>query len=227
MLSKAPSGQGHSGLGADDGQAAASGASPDQTLLPPDESFPRALPANPDLLALAGPVQSGTTSGTLSNGAALPTGSDPEITFISGVTSTARVAATSFGSWNGNNPATYSATQSYSTKWGNTTLSTSGTPGGNVTYWFDVSSNWTTTESNALASGLALWSSVANITFSLASSAASANFSFRRGSNGSAFQTFPNESPSTIGSGVEGGPGSGAYISSDTSTPGFGPIGGV
>src|SRR5438132_244728 len=144
-----------------------SGTSPDQTLLPPDESFPWALPANPDALVFAGPVQGGTILETLSNGAAIPVGAGPEITFISGVTSTAKVAATSFGSWNGNDPATYSATQSYATKWGNTTLSASGTPGGNVTYWFDVSSNWTTTESNALASGLALWSGVANITFSL------------------------------------------------------------
>jgi serralysin len=158
----------------------------------------------------------------------IPAGSDSEITFISGITSNATVAGTSFWSWNGNKPATYSSTQSWATKWGSTTLSTSGTPGGTVTYWFDTTSNWSTTEKNALLSGLALWSDIANISFSLAASASAANFTFFRGHDGSAYQDFPGETtPSTVGSGSEVGPGSGALISIDTRVAGFGPIGGA
>ena len=50
------------------------------------------------------------------------------------------MAGTSFWTWNGNNPATYSSTTSSAAKWGS---STPGTSGGSVTYWFDTASNWT------------------------------------------------------------------------------------
>ena len=154
---------------------------------------------------------------------------EQEITFISDVASNATVAATSFGSWivarAAGVPATYHSTFALATKWGSPTLSTPGTPGGNVTYWFDTASNWTDVEQTALASGLALWSAEANITFSLAASAALANFTFIRGTDGSAHQKFPNVEVSVIGSSVEGLPGPGAYISIDTRVPGFGPIG--
>ena len=154
-------------------------------------------------------------------------GSDPDITFISGITSGATVAATSFWTWNFDNPATYNAVQSSATKWGSTTLSTNGTPGGDVTYWFDTASNWTTTEKDGFLSALALWSAVANITFSLAADAASTNFTFFRGNDGGASQNFPNLVRSTVGSGTEGGPGTGARISIDPNPDGpFGPIGG-
>ena len=102
----------------------------------------------------------------------VPTEFNPEVTFISGVTSAAKVAATSYGNWSyagGNTPATYDDHFAwYATKWGSTTLSTSGTPGGTVTYWFDTASNWSMTEQDAFVSGLALWSAVADITFSAA-----------------------------------------------------------
>ena len=103
-----------------------------------------------------------------------PPGAAAEVAFISGVTSSNQVAATSFWTWNGDKPATYSATTSSAVKWGSSP--TPGTSGGTVTYWFDLASNWTTTEQNALVSGLALWSAEANISFSLAANAASANF---------------------------------------------------
>jgi serralysin len=168
-----------------------------------------------------------SSSGSFS-AATPPSGSAAEIAFISGVTSSGTVAGTSFGSWEAagaRNPATYSSTFSWATKWGSTSLSASGTPGGTVTYWFDTASGWSAGEKNALASGLALWSAEANISFSLAASAASANFIFYRGSDGSAYQDFPNETVSSVGSSVEGRPGSGALISIDTSVAGFGPIG--
>jgi hypothetical protein len=53
----------------------------------------------------------GTPVGANNNGSSVaaspPAGSDAEITFISGVTSTNQVAGTSFWTWNGNRPATY------------------------------------------------------------------------------------------------------------------------
>ena len=116
----------------------------------------------------------------------LSVGAQAEISYLNGLTSSGTIAGTSFWTWNYNNPATYSNT-SYAAKWGSPTP---GTPGGTVTYWFDAASNWTAAEKAALESGLALWSAVANITFSLASSPVSGtvtptspNFIFYRGSD--------------------------------------------
>ena len=64
-----------------------------------------------------------------------------EIAFISGVTSNATVAANSYGAWSAAGaafPVTYNPTLSDANKWGDTTLSPSGTPGGEVSYWFDA-----------------------------------------------------------------------------------------
>lgn len=148
----------------------------------------------------------------------VPTDFDPEVTFISGVTSDAKVAATSFGTWDyagDHTPATYDPNYAfYATKWGDTTLSVSGTPGGNVTYWFDAASNWTIVEQDAFVSGLALWSAVADITFSPAAAVASTDFTFIRGTDGSAYQNFPNRFASVVGSGTESGPSTGVLISS-------------
>jgi serralysin len=125
--------------------------------------------------------------------------------------------------------ATYSATTSSAVKWGSPTP---GTSGGTVTYWFDAASAWTPTEKNALVSGLALWSAEANITFSLAASAAGANFIFYRephepgGGGGSAYED-SNSTTTTVGSGSTGSfLSSGTVISIDTRVAGFGPIGG-
>ena len=124
------------------------------------------------------------SSSGLSFAATPPAGSGAEITFLSGVTASNQTAATSFWTWNRNNPATYDST-SLAAKWGN---AIPGTPGNTVTYWFDAASAWTLTEQDALRSGLALWSAEANITFAGAVNAGSANFIFYRGHNGSAFE---------------------------------------
>ena len=162
----------------------------------------------------------------------LPPGSDPEITFISGITADAKVAATSFDTWDGaklphpndNKPATYDPTQSFATKWGTTTLSASGTAGGNVLYWFDTGSLWTSAEKAALKSGLQLWSAEVNITFTEATSAPDPNdpnvFTFVRGAPGTGAGT-QFASISTIGSGTEGAPIAGPSISIDTSMAKF------
>jgi hypothetical protein len=181
------------------------------------------------------PFDSGAVGGTLSlNRTSLsnsglsfaatpPAGSDSEITFLSGVTSSNQAAATSFWTWFGNNPATYSSGQSDAAKWGS---SIPGTPGNTVTYWFDTASAWTSTEQNALRSGLALWSAEVNIAFAGAVNAATANFIFYRGHNGSAFESSEYQTTTQVGFGSIGNFSSaGSLISIDTSVPGFGPIG--
>ena len=107
----------------------------------------------------APPFDSGAVGGAISlSGASLsnsglsfaatpPAGSDSEITFLSGVTASNQVAATSFWTWNRNNPATYDST-SLAAKWGS---SIPGTPGNTVTYWFDAASAWTSTEQSCPA----------------------------------------------------------------------------
>lgn len=132
----------------------------------------------------------------------IPSGADPEVTFISGITSASRLAGTAFATWKRDNPATYSTTTSYEVKWGSTTP---GTSGGTVTYFFDTASNWSTTEKNAISAGLALWSAEANISFSLASSAASANQIFYRDAGSkTAYQSFTSSTLSTVGSSADG-----------------------
>jgi Peptidase M10 serralysin C terminal len=152
-----------------------------------------------------------------------PPGAAAEVAFISGVTSSNQVAATSFWTWDGHKPAPYRTT-SGAAKWGPSP--TPGTSGGTVTYWFDAASHWTPTEQNALISGLALWSAEANISFSLVANAASANFIFYRGTDGSAFED-GNSTNTTVASGSTGSfLSTGTRISIDTRVAGFGPIGG-
>jgi Ca2+-binding RTX toxin-like protein len=171
--------------------------------------------------AAASEPTSSTSSGTAV--AALPAAMAAEVTYLSGVTSAGTIAATSFWTWNYNNPATYGST-SWAAKWGS---ATPGTSGGTVTFWFDTASGWTATEKDALTSGMALWSSVANINFAVAASAGSANFTFKRGTDGSAYETGP-QYVTSVGSSVMGSHTStGAVISIDTSVAGFGPIGGT
>jgi peptidase M10/serralysin-like protein len=166
---------------------------------------------------------SGSGASGASAAAALPVGSQAEISFLNGLTSSGTIAATSFWTWNYDNPATYRSSLSYAAKWGS---ATPGTPGGTVTYWFDVASAWTATEMAALQSGLALWSALANINFALAASAATANFIFYEGSDGSAYESTNPLTYATVGSGSTGTIAStGTKISIDTDVAGFGPIG--
>jgi Peptidase M10 serralysin C terminal/CARDB len=183
-------------------------------------------------MADAGPTLFAGSSGSNASGgsfaAPLP-GTDAELTFLNGITSASKIAATSFWTWNNNNPATYS-NSSWAAKWGSPTP---GTPGGTVAYAFDPASNWTPAEQAALVSGLALWSAVANITFAQAGSVISGtivpstpNFVFVRAHDGSAWEDGPQSSTS-VGSSMTGSHAlTGAVISIDTSVPGFGPVGG-
>ncbi len=110
-----------------------------------------------------------------------------EIAFISGVNADGTIAATSFNSWNGDDPATY-ASYSYANKWGGASPSTgsaAGTAGGTVYYYFDPASNWTAGEEASFTAGFALWSAVANVTFVQTNSAGNENIEITRGAAGS------------------------------------------
>lgn len=132
----------------------------------------------------------------------IPSGAESEVAFLSGITSASKLAGTAFATWKRDTPASYSTTTSYEVKWGGTTP---GTSGGTVTYFFDTASNWTTAEKNAISASLSLWSAEANISFSLATSAASANQIFYRDAGSkTAYQTFTSSTLSTVGSGVAG-----------------------
>src|SRR5205807_697241 len=107
---------------------------------------------------------SGSSASAGSFAAPPPAGTGTELAYLNGITSAGTIAATSFWTWNANNPATYS-NASYAAKWGS---ASPGTPGGIVTYAFDPASGWNATEQAAIVAGLSLWSAVANITFTLA-----------------------------------------------------------
>lgn len=145
---------------------------------------------------------------------------EAEIEYIGGVTGTGTTAATSFWTWNGNNPATYSTSQS-GHKWGGTAI---GTAGGTVHYYFDPASNWTATEKAAFVAAMALWSDIANISFAEVTTPGAADVTYLRGSDGGAYEN--NSAFSyTVGGTTLSNP-SGAIISIDTTVAGFGPIGG-
>jgi len=153
-----------------------------------------------------------------------PTESD-ELAYLSGVTAAGKIAATSFETWNRDDPATYGST-STTAKFG---ADTAGTTGGTIDYYFDPASSWTSTEKNVFKACLALWSSVCNITFVQTSSAASAQITFTRGSDGSAYC----QTSLTTGDPHAGDVGGSALwtiasdtISIDTSVHGFGPLDG-
>jgi hypothetical protein len=159
---------------------------------------------------------------------------DPTVAFLSGVTADATIAAISYSSWEnaGNtDPPTYSDDLSDVIKFGGLALSPSGTPGGDVAYWFDPASNWSAEEQSGWLSGLALWSAVANIDFAPAADAASSDFIIYRqpnqpgGASGGAGMFSPNMQPVPIGGIRAGTPGADVYIAIDTTVPGFGPIG--
>ena len=112
---------------------------------------------------------------------------ESEIAYLNGVAADGTVAATSYHTWNGAIPAGYDTT-SNAVKWGSSTPGT----GASVTYAFQVASDWSDEEMATWQGALALWSAVANITFTEAPSEATANFVIIRGTGG-AFQQFGSQ----------------------------------
>ncbi len=147
---------------------------------------------------------------------------DSEITFLTGVDENNEVTPTSYFTWNDDTPATY-GTSSTAIKWGS---STPGTAGGNVTYSFQASSNWTSDEQTVWEAGFGLWAAVANITFSEAADPTTANITIVRGTDGEAFASFGAQSSNAVGSSVIATPSStGPLISIDTNAGSYGPLG--
>jgi len=147
---------------------------------------------------------------------------ETEIAFLSGVSENGTLASVSFDTWNGAIPAGYDQSISRATKWGDPRPGT----GASVSYFFDVASNWTGVERTAWQGGMALWSAVANVSFTEAASANTANFTIIRGSDG-AFQEFARTGdPPKIGSTSLATPAdTGTVISMDTRVADLGPIG--
>ncbi|HEX4535214.1 MAG TPA: M10 family metallopeptidase C-terminal domain-containing protein [Rhizomicrobium sp.] len=147
-----------------------------------------------------------------------------EVAFISGVNANGTVAATSFATWNGNNPATYGGFAGVA-KFGSPAAETKG---GTVKYYFETASHWTAGEKAVLSDCLKLWSDLADVKFVVTHNASAAQISFHRGNDGEAF-TQPSYTGAS-GAGAIGGTKlntmTHATISLDTSVPGFGPIDG-
>jgi serralysin len=118
----------------------------------------------------------------------LPSGADPEVTFLSGLTADGKIAAKSFWTWisTAAKAGTYDSAKSSAFKWGPSQAP--GSSGGTVKYFFDPASNWTSAEKAALAGGLHLWAAEANIQFTEVSSLAAADFQFIRGNDKQANQ---------------------------------------
>ena len=114
-----------------------------------------------------------------------PPSLDDEVSFISGVSSDGTLELDSYAAWNPDTiPADYSGGYTNAYKWGG---STAGTAGGTVYYYYDPASNWTSTEKQFLAAGLALWSDIANISFVLTATPSQAGITFKRGSDRESF----------------------------------------
>jgi len=145
---------------------------------------------------------------------------ETEITFISGVAAPETIAATSFWTWNRDDPPTYSHDLSYEAKWG---ASRAGT-GGSLTVAFDSASAWTSTEQAAFTAAMHLWSAEANITFAVVSPGQGADVLITRTSDGAAQGGIGDLYPGDIGS-TQLGEAVDGSVTIDTSQDGFGPIG--
>ena len=133
-----------------------------------------------------------------SDAAALSTDQANSVSFISDLNANGTIASTAYWTWNGSNPAGYT-TPAGDYKWQG---GTAGTAGGTVLYYFTPSSNWSAAEQASFASGLALWSAVANVQFAQTTNAASAMITFTRDvTPGEAY----SEPTSVSGNGTVGG----------------------
>ncbi|MDX2155021.1 MAG: M10 family metallopeptidase C-terminal domain-containing protein [Hyphomicrobiaceae bacterium] len=161
---------------------------------------------------------------------AIPNGSEPEISFISGVTADARVAGVSYWTWDTNNPVTYGLgtenNQSRAFNWGSQILRVGGNPGSTVRYAFDPASNWTLAEQAAFRTGFGIWAALAGITFQETNTYTAGDIRITRTNDGGAGASDPVATQATIGSGTSSNIGFNfVTIGIDTSVPGFGPIG--
>ena len=164
-----------------------------------------------------------------------------EVAYISGVTSTGTVASISFQTWNGDGGdpdattpdmvATYNSTMSNASKWApggpGAGPSAIGSAGGTQYFYFDPASNFTAAQQAALASGLAMWSAVANIQFvqiTAAQAAANpslASLDFQSNTGGGTFESSGSATPVAIGSTLLNNQGAGTYLTVTLGAGGF------
>ncbi len=153
-------------------------------------------------------------------------GLSDEVAFVAGVYADGTLPLFAFSAWNDDKPATYGGGFTNTAKWG---APTAQTPGGTIDFYFTPSSNWSATEKQFLSAGLALWSDVANISFTQTTNPGAAQIVFTRGHDGSAATSPQVSDPG--GGGQTGGSilltMTKATISIDTSGNGFGPIDGT
>lgn len=150
------------------------------------------------------------------------------ISFLNGLDENSLLVATDFWSWNGDTPATYTGTGT-AHKWGGSTTGTSAS----IQYYFDTGSNWTAAEQSTFLGAMALWGSIANISFTQASSETRAKnigvVFYRYGSatvpsgQSTGYYSSDAYSSGTLGTSTAGTIAR-AYISAQTQNSGFGDI---
>ena len=146
---------------------------------------------------------------------------ESEIAFLTGVTSSNTVAAVSYYTYDNNVPPAYT-TVAQAIKWGDPIP---GTAGGTVKYWFDPAAGWNNTEKDVWAGAFSQWAGLANISFSLADDAASANVTLQRLPNKQAYASFNSSETVPVGSDkIVKAPDSGAIVTIDTTYNGYGPL---
>ncbi len=103
--------------------------------------------------------------------------------FLTGVDASGRLNTLTYWRWAQDIPATYTysglASDGSAHKWGGGAAGTAGT----VRYYFDPGSNWSAAEQTAFKSAMALWSAVANVTFTRVDTLAAANTVYYRQSS--------------------------------------------
>ncbi len=139
------------------------------------------------------------------------------VTYESGINAQGLLDPTSFWTWNNNTPATYGSTD-YEAKYGAPTAGA----GASITYSFASASNWTGTEEHAFQEAMALWSSLANVSFRQV--ATGGDFTITRGTDGTAEAGATRLYTGVIGTAQLGTP-TAASLHIDTSVGGFGPLG--
>ena len=149
-----------------------------------------------DLSASALPFPAFTNAVTLAD-------VESEIAYISGVASDGTLAPTSFSVDNGDRAH----------KWGQ---GVAGTPGGVISYAFDARADFSPTEMATFREALALWASVANVTF-VEQGTIGAQITLARGTSGQAFTSITESVPSNNNLATE----IQATITIDVNTPGF------
>jgi hypothetical protein len=122
-----------------------------------------------------------------------------EAAYIAGVNADGTVATKAYWGWDGSTPAGYATGYTDARKWGADTAQT----GATVSYYFDTHAAWSAAETQVFRTAFALWSAVADVTFTQTASSDSPNITLFRGYDGAA--TAISSAIDTSGSGGKPG----------------------